>query len=108
MDHSSTLTSASSSGLDSPDTGEKKHIHFDELVEQCIALEVKSEDDEEREPYSVHDDHDNGRDSGAVMMKRSNSRRKLPPMHKKPAPQTNSFTAESRTVAMLPSTTLKY
>src|ERR1700712_2430501 len=36
-ENTSLLSSISSSGLASPGTGEKKHIHFNEQVEQCIA-----------------------------------------------------------------------
>jgi hypothetical protein len=41
------LASDSSSGLTSPSTGEGKHIHFNEQVEQCIALEMTGDEDEE-------------------------------------------------------------
>ncbi len=104
--HPSYLSSISSSGYASPGNGEKKHIHFNEQVEQCIALEMKG--DEEEEPYPINDDYDSDSDDGAIMMKRSNSKRKLPPLHSKRATPRASFSAESKTIAMLPSTTLKY
>jgi hypothetical protein len=92
--------------LQSP--GEKKHIHFNEQVEQCIALEMKGDDDDEAEAYAVHDYDDSDSDDGAIMMKRSNSKRKLPPLHRKRTTPRQSFSTESKTIAMLPSTTLKY
>lgn len=104
-ENTSVFPSISSSEIASP-TSEKKHIHFNEQVEQCIALEVKGEDDDEIE-IAVDDDSDS--DDGGIMMKRSNSKRKLPlPSRKEPASRKNSVSTESRTIAMLPSTTLKY
>ena len=104
-ENTSMLSPISSSGLPSPGSGEKKHIHFNEQVEQCIALEMKGDDDEPDFVVNSFDDSDS--DDGGIMMKRSNSNRKLPPLHKKPASR-QSFSAESKTIAMLPSTTLKY
>ncbi|KAG4427491.1 hypothetical protein IFR05_017026 [Cadophora sp. M221] len=106
-ENTSMLSSISSSGLASPGTGEKKHIHFNEQVEQCIALDMKGDDDEEPDSYAIHD-YDSDSDDGAIMMKRSNSKRRLPPLHSKRTTPRQSFTAESKTIAMLPSTTLKY
>ena len=102
------LSSISSSGIASPGTGEKKHIHFNEQVEQCIALDVKGDDEEEPEAYAIHDYSDSDSDDGGIMMKRSNSNRKLPPLNKTKSTPRASFSAESKTIAMLPSTTLKY
>ncbi|KAH8591951.1 hypothetical protein B0O99DRAFT_597575 [Bisporella sp. PMI_857] len=101
--HPSMLSSISSSGLQSPYPGEKKHIHFNESVEQCIAIDIKGDEEEELEPEPAYDD-DSDSDDGGVMMKRSNSRKKLPPLHR-PKPNINK---ESKTIEMLPSTTLKY
>lgn len=105
-DHPSYLSSISSSGYASPGGGEKKHIHFNEQVEQCIALEMKGDEDEESYPINNYDDSDS--DDGAIMMKKSNSKRKLPPLHSKRTTPRASFSTESKTIAMLPSTTLKY
>lgn len=105
-DHPTMLSSISSSNLSSPGTRDRKHIHFNEQVEQCIALDVKGDDDD-HEPYPIRDYDDSDSDDGAIMMKRSNSKRKLPPLHNKRTPR-QSFSAESKTIAMLPSTTLKY
>ncbi|KFY28315.1 hypothetical protein V493_02985 [Pseudogymnoascus sp. VKM F-4281 (FW-2241)] len=108
-ENTSLLPSVMSSGLTSPGT-EKKHIHFNEQVEQCIALEMKGdEDDDDAVPYpsdGLGDSDDSDSDDGAIMMKRSSSKRRLPPLAKKPAPPTPNTDIE--TIAMLPSTTLKY
>jgi len=104
--HPSMLSSISSSGLQSPFQGEKKHIHFNEFVEQCIAIDMKGDDDDEPEHHSMYDD-DSDSDDGAIMMKRSNSHKKLPPLHRPSTPKPN-FSADGKTIAMLPSTTLKY
>ena len=107
QENTSMLSSINSSGLASPGSGEKKHIHFNEQVEQCIALEMKGEDDDEHE-YAIQNYDDSDSDDGAIMMKRSNSKRKLPPLHSKKTTPRQSFNTESKTIAMLPSTTLKY
>lgn len=104
-ENTSVLPSVSSSGLASPGTGEKKHIHFNEQVEQCIALDMKGDDEEEPDSYAINDSYDSDSDDGAIMMKTSSSKRKLPSL--KPTPR-GSFSADSKTIAMLPSTTLKY
>jgi hypothetical protein len=93
-----------SSGLASPDIGEKKRIHFNEQVKQCIALEMKGDNDEE--PDGDSDDSDS--DDGVVMMARTNTKWKLPLMSRRRATQQASFSGDSKTIAMLPSTTLKY
>jgi hypothetical protein len=100
------LSSNISSGVTSPGA-EKKHIHFNEQVEQCIALDMKGDDDEEPD-CAVNDYSDSDSEDGGVMMKRSISTRKLPPLHGKRTTPRASFSADSKTIAMLPSTTLKY
>lgn len=105
-DHPSMLSSISSSGLSSPYVGEKKHIHFNEQVEQCIALDMKGDDDDDVDPYA-HQYDDSSSDDGAIMMKGSKSKR-FPPLHAKRTTPRPSFSTESKTIAMLPSTTLKY
>lgn len=99
-DHPSLLSSINSSGLQSPGT-ERKHIHFNEQVEQCIAVEVKGAEDEP-EPSIMDYDDDSDSDDGGIMMKRTGSGRKLPPLHR-----SSSYNNDSKTIAMLPSTVLK-
>ncbi|RWA14667.1 hypothetical protein EKO27_g421 [Xylaria grammica] len=103
--NTSLMPSTATSGLASP-AAERKHIHFDEQVKQCIAVEVKGDDDDDEEADAYnwrYDDSDS--DDSAIMMKTTRNRKKPIYLRKKPAP---SNTNESITIAMLPSTTLKY
>ncbi|KAK4452989.1 hypotheticall protein [Podospora aff. communis PSN243] len=100
-DNTSLFPSAISSGFISP-SGEKKHIHFNEQVAQCIAVEVKGDDDDE-EPVVY--DYDSDSDDGAIMMKQTKTKKKRPLVKR---PKSGSASTESKTIAMLPSTTLKY
>ncbi|KAJ6035806.1 hypothetical protein N7540_000085 [Penicillium herquei] len=91
-----TLTS-SSSGLTSP--SERRHIHFNNEVVQCIAVEAKYADEED---WPMTFDEESS-DDGVVMMREiagsaSLSNRSTP---------RNSFSSDSKTIAPLPSTTLK-
>lgn len=106
------FSSRSTSGLQTPDQPEKKHIRFDEKVEQCIAVECKGVDDDDDEEdfnhnpwakYREDDDDDSSSDEGVVMMKRTRRKRPLSRTSSK-----TSIGGESKTIAMLPSTTLKY
>ena len=114
-ENSSVLQSVDSSGVTSP-SYEKKHIHFNEQVEQCIALDMSEGKDEEVDAYqyAINDNSDSDSDGGMVMMKRSNSKKLLPTpgglsSGSKRSTRNNSFVnGESKTIAMLPSTTLKY
>ncbi|KAF2132902.1 hypothetical protein P153DRAFT_354347 [Dothidotthia symphoricarpi CBS 119687] len=100
------FSSQPTSGLETPDQGEKKHIRFDDNVEQCIAVECKDADDEEEDlnhnPWAKHDE-DSSSDEGVVMMKRARKRRPLSRTSSK-----ISVTGDNKTIAKLPSTTLKY
>jgi len=97
-DNTNLFPSAISSGLVSPSAG--KHIHFNEQVAQCIAVEAKGEDEEE-EVGTIPFDSDS--DDGAIMMKQTRSRKRRPTLK----PKKPSVSGESKTIAMLPSTTLK-
>ena len=101
------LSSISPSGIASPGSGEKKHVHFNEQVERCIALDMKGDDEEEPEFYAINDSASDS-DDGGIMMKRSNSKRDYHHCTGKRITPRASFSAESKTIAMLPSTTLKY
>ncbi|KAL2199797.1 hypothetical protein P885DRAFT_29544 [Corynascus similis CBS 632.67] len=101
-DGTSLFPSARSSGVVSPNSG-KKHIHFNEQVSQCIAVDVKGDDDDEEaevERYQYESDSDDG----AIMMKVAPKKRRS--VLKKAKTQNSG--GESKTIAMLPSTTLKY
>lgn len=99
---SSLAPSTESSGIVSPNT-ERKHIHFNESVEQCIAVDAKGEEEDEvavdSDPYGDSSDSDDG-----VMMKRVRTKKR--PLPKKRILKTKSV--EGKTIAKLPSTTLKY
>jgi hypothetical protein len=103
--NTSALTSITSSGIQSPTT-ERKHIHFNEQVEQCIAVDIKDgeEDDDDEYNHMMNDDSDSS-DEGLVMMKRSS---RLRPIHRNRRTTGFNVNSESKTIAMLPSTTLKY
>ncbi|KAL7936885.1 hypothetical protein V8C35DRAFT_210221 [Trichoderma chlorosporum] len=96
-------TSTESSSITSP-CAERRHIHFNEQVEQCIAVDVKGDDDDDVEMdmdvYGDESDSDDG-----VMMKRVRSKRR--PLTKQRSLKKASL-AEGKIIAMLPSTTLKY
>ncbi|PVH67782.1 hypothetical protein DL98DRAFT_637214 [Cadophora sp. DSE1049] len=106
-EHPSLLPSVLPSGLASPSTGEEKHIHFNEQVEQYIALEVKGDEDEEPDSYAIHDSDDSDSDDGAITMRRADPKWKLPLMSSRKATPRASFSAGSKAIEMLPSTTLK-
>jgi hypothetical protein len=93
-----------SSGVASPGTGQMKHIHFNEQVEQYIALDMKGGHDEDA--YSVHGDYESDSDDGAIMMKGSNWGRKARP--NKILDSKASFNAPKSMIARIESTTLKY
>lgn len=96
-------SSLSTSGLQTPEHGEKRHIRFDDRVEQCIAVDGKDVDeDEDEEPWQRDDRSDSSSDDGLVMMKSKSK--------KKPPSRSNSKTnlAENKTIEKLEPTTLKY
>jgi hypothetical protein len=100
----STPSNSTSSGLISPN--ERRHIHFNNEVVQCIAVEAKDDEDHEQDPsaFFLGPDDDAESDDGVVMMKQ------LPPkatISNRSTPR-SSFSSESKTIAPLPSTTLKY
>ncbi|KAH6604676.1 hypothetical protein Trco_006383 [Trichoderma cornu-damae] len=96
-------TSTDSSSVTSP-CPERRHIHFNEQVAQCIAVDVKGDEDDDADMgmdlYGDESESDDG-----VMMKRVRSKRR--PFTRKRA-QKKASAAEGKIIAMLPSTTLKY
>ena len=93
-----TLTTSSSSGLTSP--SERRHIHFNNEVAQCIAVEAKDGDEEEWPPAF----EDESSEDEVVMMREITGRASV---SNRSTPR-NSFGSDSKTIAPLPSTTLKY
>ncbi|KAK3945299.1 protein phosphatase type 1 complex subunit Hex2/Reg1 [Diplogelasinospora grovesii] len=99
----SLFPSTASSGVASP-SSEKKHIHFNEQVAQCIAVDVKGDDDDDDvdpDPFMYGSDSDDD----AIMMKRTKAKKWRPVLRRA---KSSNPSAESKTIAMLPSTTLKY
>lgn len=95
------LTTTSSSSLASP--SDRRHIHFNNEVVQCIAVEAKEGDEEEDELPAAFDDESSS-DDGVVMMPQLPSRAFI---SNRSTPR-SSFSGEGKTIAPLPSTTLKY
>ncbi|KAI9773512.1 MAG: hypothetical protein M1835_006144 [Candelina submexicana] len=107
-DTTSAERSVSPSEPETPITGERRHIHFNDKVEQCIAVDCKGDDEEYDSYHAAHhfDNDDSSDDEGVVMMKASKPR-----SSSRSSTQTSarsSFSGDSKTIAMLPSTTLKY
>lgn len=97
--NSSLPLSTESSNMSSP-FPKRKHIHFNEQVEQCIAIDVEEDNEFEADQMDADSDADNG-----IMMKR------IRPKKRGPAPKRRSrksTTAEGKIIAKLSSTTLKY
>ena len=90
--------SESTSGLQTPCT--KKHIHFNNKVEQCIAIN-KGGGGRDRYYCAIHDDSSS--DEETLMMKPVTNPKRTPP-----GTPRNSFSNDNKTIAMLPSTTLNY
>ncbi len=99
----STEPSASSSGIQTPYT--KRHIHFNNKVEQCIAIDKDASD---RPPYfsAIHDDDDSSEDDMLIMKPVKNATKARIGSNR--STPRSSFSSDSKTIAMLPSTTLNY
>lgn len=102
-ENTSLQPSTATSGFVSPSV-ERKHIHFDEQVKQCIAVEIKGDDGDDDVDHSRWNYDDSDSDTDAIMIK-TNPKKKPLRIGRKPKPAINN---ESKTIAMLPSTTLKY
>ena len=92
----------------SPETNEKRHIHFDDKVEQFTAvMDARGDDDDQhrREGYSPYDTDDSSLDDG-LMMKRLS----WPncPKESSQSSSCNSTSAGIKSIELLPPTTLKY
>ena len=100
---STTSPSAIASGIHTPCT--TRRIHFNNKVEQCIAIN-KEVDDRPEYYNAIEDDHDSSEDDMLTMrpVKYATKAR----IGSTPATPRNSFSNESKTIAMLPSTTLNY
>jgi len=106
------FTSRSTSGTETPsECREKRHIRFDDKVEQCIAVDCKrmdEDDDEAIESETTAASSSDSEDDGMVMMKRL----------RRPAARRgtcsvgmgsrNGSHSNLKTIETLPATTLKY
>ncbi|KAK7744172.1 protein phosphatase regulator [Cytospora paraplurivora] len=93
--------SSSTSGVISP-SSERKHIHFNEQVEQCIAVDVKGDDDDddlESDRFNFDSDSDDG-----IMMMKTTTRKRRPILKRR----TSSQDKKKKSINLLPPTTLKY
>ena len=95
-----TRSASSSSGLTSP--SERRHIHFNNEVVQCIAVEAKGAEELDNWPMAIDDESSS--DDGVVMMRQVSKNEAI---SNRSTPR-NSFSSDSKTIAPLPSTTLKY
>jgi hypothetical protein len=94
------FSSRSTSGFHSPipEQNERKHIRFDNKVEQCIAVEIKDGDDDDN--MIQYENEDSSSEDGVIMMRQSRRWRPKPRNRR-------ASTSDSKTIAKLPSTTLK-
>ncbi|KAH7120192.1 hypothetical protein B0J13DRAFT_568623 [Dactylonectria estremocensis] len=101
--NASSILSSSASEVSSPGI-ERKHIRFNDKVEQCIIVNGHSDDDNgiNSDPYS-HSDSDDG-----LRMKRLRQRKQAPLVRRKSTNDENSFVSNGKTLAMLPPTTLNH
>ncbi len=109
-DGTSAIPSTCSSGLQSPGTTERRHIHFNNEVEQCIAVEIRDgdeDDDAEIPGHVLGNDSDDDSDDGVVMMRTASSAASSKVRISQRPPLRTSVSADSKIIAMLPSTTLR-
>ncbi|KAL5583690.1 hypothetical protein FOVSG1_015041 [Fusarium oxysporum f. sp. vasinfectum] len=98
---SSVTLATESSGTISPN-GERKRTHFNEQVEQCIAVEVEGIHHDDNEPDTGRYGDDIDPDDG-MMVKYTRTR--TWPFFERDTPE--SKLAEGKTIVMLPPTTIK-
>lgn len=99
QDSCSMTESSCDSGTTSP-AMERRHIHFNEQVEQCIALDVKGDDDDEEGDLDMDRFDDSDSDDDAVMMKRTRTKKRSALKRRR--------ARKAPAIAKLPSTKLKY
>jgi hypothetical protein len=100
----SLFPSVASSGLVSP-SGERRHIHFNEQVEQCIAVDIKGDDEDDDDVGTDKYGDDSDSDDGGLTMKRTKRKKRVP---SRKAKSRGTISTDGKIIAMLPSTTLKY
>ncbi|PTB44715.1 hypothetical protein M441DRAFT_132363 [Trichoderma asperellum CBS 433.97] len=102
QDASSFATSGGLSNTTSP-FPKLKHIHFNELVEQCIAIDITGDYTYE-EDCDIHNDDSNSSDDG-IMMKRTRPKKRVP-WYKKDSRKPADL--DGKIIAKLPPSYLKY
>lgn len=95
------ISASSSSGLQSPEAQAARHIRFDDKVEQCIAVDFKNGEAEDEEPEWTKD---HGESSEEELVMKARPRRRTSTVGQVRA----NISQDSKGIAMLPSTTLKY
>lgn len=104
MGDQGTVTSTDDSSLSTPpgtsSPNERRHIHFNNEVSQCIAVEGKEGDEEQNTWPVTFDDDTWTQDSIAI--------EPVYPEAPDAGSPTRSSCSENKTIALLPSTTLKY
>ncbi|KAI5456188.1 hypothetical protein BGZ63DRAFT_367596 [Mariannaea sp. PMI_226] len=101
--NASSMLSSSVSNV-SPRGIERKRIHFNDKVEQCIAVESNGDVDDGSncDPYSESDSGD------GFPMKRLRPQNRASPIRKETMNDKKSFVSDRKTIAILPSTTLNH
>ena len=97
--------STSSSGAQTPCT--KRHIHFNNRVEQCIAINDECDDCSHERP-TRYDEDSSSEDDLLIMKPVQTPTRARISRTSTPSTPRNSFSSDNKTIAMLPSTTLNY
>lgn len=91
------LPSALSTGSQSPSYA--KHIHFNDQVQQCIAVDKDEEDEDEDEVFQVENVEDSSSDDDGLLM--------MPKPKGCSKSSSRGYSGDHQTIAMLPFTTLK-
>ena len=98
------MPSTESSGLQTPDHQARRHIRFDNKVEQCIAVDFKEGSQESESNIDWSAACSDSEDEDDLPMLKTKSKR----LTSTPSSSRNSFSGESKGIAMLPSTTIKF
>jgi hypothetical protein len=108
LENSSEFSSISLLEEQSPATNKTLYVHFNGKVEQCIAVDVEDGDDDGNgeEIYTAYNEDDSALEDRAIIMKRSPKPKN--PSRSNKSSSRNSDSSENRSIAMLPSTIVKY
>ncbi|KAI5369421.1 Putative nitrogen regulatory protein areA, GATA [Septoria linicola] len=106
------FTSRSTSSVGTPyESHEKRHIRFDDRVEQCIAVDCKDVGGDDEDFVSEGEEEvgdnaisDSSSDDGVVMMRR----KKRTTAKRRPTTSRSNSTSGRKIIETLPATTLKY